>query len=119
MLIRCCSAAVHQDSFFLITGSEPSFTGNIFRMDPETRSNYAVPISSRLYQPIAVDYDPVKQTIYWTEVGVLNHIRSASLNGSNVQTVRDAGAGLCSGFLMFKTIVMHIWFFFREFTCKF
>ena len=106
-------AAVHQDSFFLITGSEPSFTGNIFRMDPETRSNYAVPISIRLYQPIAVDYDPVKQTIYWTEVGVLNHIRSASLNGSNVQTVRDAGAGLCLGFLMFKTIFRHKLFFFR------
>ena len=62
-------------------------------MDPDTRSNYAVPMSSRLFNPIAVDYDPVEQTIYWTEVGVYNHIRSASLNGSGVRTVRDAGAG--------------------------
>ena len=49
-------------------------------MDPDTRSNYALPMSSRLFNPIAVDYDPVEQTIYWTEVGVYNHIRSASLN---------------------------------------
>ena len=62
-------------------------------MDTDTRSNYAVPMSSRLFNPIAVDYDPVEQTIYWTEVGVYNHIRSASLNGSGVRTVKDAGAG--------------------------
>lgn len=95
MLTLFCSAGVHQDSFFLITSSKPFWTGTILRVDPETLSNYPVPLSSRLYQPIAVDYDPVTQTIYWTEVGVLNHIRSASLNGSNVQTFRDAGAGLC------------------------
>ena len=62
-------------------------------MDPDTHSKYAVPMSSRLFNPIAVDYDPVEQTIYWTEAGVYNRIRSASLDGSGVRTVKDAGAG--------------------------
>ena len=51
-------------------------------------------MSSRLFNPIAVDYDPVEKIIYWTEVGVVNRVRSASLNGSDVQTVRDTGAGV-------------------------
>ena len=95
--------AVHPDSFFLIATSEPFFVGYITRMDPETRSSYTVPMSSRLYRPIAVDYDPVERKIYWTEVGLFNQIRSASLDGSGVLTVTDAGAGLCSRFPICET----------------
>ena len=87
-------AAVHPDSFLLITGSDSAVTGTIFRVDTETNSSIPVPMSSDLYNPIAVDYDPVEKIIYWTEVGVVNRVRSASLNGSDVQTVRDTGAGV-------------------------
>ena len=91
-------AAFHADYLF-IAGREPSGTGVILRMDPETGTNMSLPIPSLLSNPIAVDFDPVEQKIYWTEVGVLNQIRSTSLEGNAyIQTIRDAGASLCSIF---------------------
>ena len=66
-------------------------------MDPETGTNMSLPIPSLLSNPIAVDFDPVEQKIYWTEVGVLNQIRSTSPDGNAyIQTIRDAGASVCS-----------------------
>ena len=62
-------------------------------MDIETRSNYRIPMSGPLLSPIAVDYDPVDSTIYWTEVGVVSRVRASALNGSGVHTVWDAGPG--------------------------
>ena len=88
-------AAFHPESLFIV-GRNPSGTGDILRVDPETGSNISMPISRLLSNPIAVDFDPLEQTIYWTEVGVFNRIRSSSLNGSNIHTVRDAGPGRCS-----------------------
>ena len=96
-------AAFHPESLFIV-GRNPSGTGDILRVDPETGSNISMPISRLLSNPIAVDFDPVEQKIYWAEVGVLNQIRSTSLDGNAyIQTIRDAGASLCSSLLMSKS----------------
>ncbi|XP_076456135.1 uncharacterized protein LOC143290513 isoform X2 [Babylonia areolata] len=77
-----------QAPFFLIASSIGSNVGgSIHRMDVETKTNYIIPMTQALYYPIAVDYDPVEQTIYWTEVGLITGIRGAALNGSGVHTV--------------------------------
>ena len=78
-------------------------------MDVETSSNYALPMSSALFQPVAVDYDPVERDVYWTEVGVLSQVRVASLDGSGVRTVTDVGDGQW----------IWIWFWFWFGTCLF
>ncbi|KAK7092478.1 hypothetical protein V1264_008216 [Littorina saxatilis] len=61
-------------------------------MDTDTYANYALPMSPTTHNPIAVDYDPVDEQIYWTEVNKdFNAIRSAGLNGTGMQTVYDGG----------------------------
>ncbi|XP_070174673.1 low-density lipoprotein receptor-related protein 4-like isoform X2 [Littorina saxatilis] len=79
------------DTFLLVTSSGRTSTSNdgaIFRIDPETISNYRVNMSITLDNPIAVDYDPVEGRIYWTESSrYFNRIRSSNLDGSNVKTV--------------------------------
>ncbi|KAK7092469.1 low-density lipoprotein receptor 2-like [Littorina saxatilis] len=86
------TAEIIPDSFFLIAAtSVTSVGGSIFLMDTETRSNYIIPMSPSLLNPIALDYDPVEKRIFWTEVGIVNHIRSAGLTGGRAETVFDAG----------------------------
>ena len=100
-------AAFHPESLFIV-GRNPSGTGDILRVDPETGSNISMPISSLLSNPIALDFDPVEQKLYWTEVGVLNQIRSTSPDGlAYIQTIRDAGTSVCSWFLMSKSTFIH------------
>ncbi|KAK7483356.1 hypothetical protein BaRGS_00025416 [Batillaria attramentaria] len=76
------TSAVEPSEFFLITSSE----GKIYRMDVETLSNIVIPIPG-VYNPIAVDYDPVEDRLYWTDVGI-RQILSAHLDGSGVRIVR-------------------------------
>ncbi|XP_076456132.1 uncharacterized protein LOC143290510 isoform X2 [Babylonia areolata] len=81
------SANLQAPFFILASNVASSVGGSIHLMDVETRSNIIVPMTNDLYHPIAVDYDPVEQTIYWTEVGLIKGIRGAALNGSGVHTV--------------------------------
>ncbi|XP_070174698.1 uncharacterized protein [Littorina saxatilis] len=86
------SAANDDDSFFLIGSTRASEPGLIQRMDTKTITNYAVNMASLLYNPVAVDYNPVDEKIYWTEVTTtFNAIRSADLDGSGVHTIYNAG----------------------------
>ncbi|XP_076455694.1 uncharacterized protein LOC143290240 isoform X2 [Babylonia areolata] len=87
-----------QAPFFLIVSSVGSGVGGkVHRMDVETRSNIVVPMTQALYHPVAVDYDPVEQTVYWTEVGLRKGIRGSALDGSGMHTVlsvdRDSTVG--------------------------
>ncbi|XP_076456068.1 low-density lipoprotein receptor-related protein 6-like [Babylonia areolata] len=87
------SANLQAPFFLLASNVASSVGGSIHRMDVETRSNIVVPMTGTLYRPIAVDYDPVEQTIYWTEVGLLKGIRGSALNGSGMHTVLNTGSG--------------------------
>ncbi|XP_076454328.1 uncharacterized protein LOC143289237 isoform X2 [Babylonia areolata] len=81
-----------QAPFFLLASSVQSLVGgSIRRTDVETKTNYIVPMEDALFQPIAVDYDPVEQTIYWTEVGLRKGIRGSALNGSGIHSVLSTG----------------------------
>ncbi|XP_076455410.1 uncharacterized protein LOC143289997 isoform X2 [Babylonia areolata] len=77
--------------FFITSNIASSVGGSIHRMDVETFTNYVVPMNGSLYRPIAVDYDPVEETIYWTEVGQRKGIQGSALNGSGMHTVLNAG----------------------------
>ena len=91
MPIPFFNPAIHRNDFFLIAGSSQG--PGIYRMDIETRSNYPIPVLGSLFTPIALDYDPVDSTIYWTEVGTLSEVRACNLDGSNLRTLLDAGQG--------------------------
>ncbi|XP_076447106.1 uncharacterized protein LOC143284291 [Babylonia areolata] len=80
-----------QAPFILLASSVQSDGGRIIRIDVETRSYWPVPMKDTLFQPIAVDYDPVEQTIYWTEVGLRKGIRGSALNGSGTHSVLRTG----------------------------
>ncbi|XP_070174699.1 uncharacterized protein [Littorina saxatilis] len=90
--IATFTAARQDDTFLLIAISRVDRPGSIYRVDTDTNTNHKIQMSSTPYNPIAIDYDPVKETIYWTEVNRDFHaIRSAGLDGTGVQTVYDGG----------------------------
>lgn len=68
-----------------------TFEESIVRMDMETLSYINIPISN-LRQPAAIDYDPVGDRIYWTDL-VTNGIQCAFLNGSNTTVLKNLGLG--------------------------
>lgn len=63
-------------------------------MDLNTYSFITVPLAGH-ENPIAVDYDYVNARIYWTDVAA-DEIRSASLDGTDNETVRALGDGECT-----------------------
>lgn len=76
-------AANPKDQFFLIASS----AGRIYRVDLRTNSQIVLPIPD-LFNPIAVDFDPLEGRIYWTEIGH-KQILTSYLNGSHVTIVRQ------------------------------
>ncbi|XP_070174676.1 low-density lipoprotein receptor-related protein 2-like isoform X2 [Littorina saxatilis] len=88
------------DDYFLLVAASPrsyysssssSSSHAIYRVDPDTAAYYRIPMNRTLYNPMAIDYDPVEEKIYWTEKGtIVNRIRSSSLNGRNIATVLSA-----------------------------
>ncbi|XP_076455166.1 scavenger receptor cysteine-rich domain-containing protein DMBT1-like [Babylonia areolata] len=78
-----CSTAQQPSQFILFTDSQNQ---SIIRMDLNSFSFITIPIRGH-QNPVAIDYDPVDQRIFWTDVAA-KEIRSASLDGSNNATVR-------------------------------
>ncbi|XP_070174677.1 prolow-density lipoprotein receptor-related protein 1-like isoform X1 [Littorina saxatilis] len=88
------------DDYFLLVAASPrsyysssssSSSHAIYRVDPDTAAYYRIPMNRTLYNPMAIDYDPVEEKIYWTEKGtIVNRIRSSSLNGRNIATILSA-----------------------------
>lgn len=44
-----------------------------------------------VYNPLAIDFDPVEQRLYWTDDDGVAGIHSAKLDGKNVSTIIDSG----------------------------
>lgn len=63
-----------------------SYSHRIIRLDVGTISNYPIPMEG-VFGPFAVDYDPLEDRIYWTDIDI-KEIRTAFLNGTGSQTVR-------------------------------
>nr|AYH91780.1 deleted in malignant brain tumors 1 protein [Pomacea canaliculata] len=63
----------------------------IQRIDMATISNIVLPMSG-LLNPVAVDFDPITNRVYWSDVAERT-IRSANLDGSNVRLVFNFGTG--------------------------
>ncbi|KAK7482465.1 hypothetical protein BaRGS_00026282 [Batillaria attramentaria] len=71
-----------RDKFLLLTASRVK---RIIRMGLDVPSNIVVPLDG-VDNPVAVDFDPVQDRIYWADTG-LKEIRSAFLNGSDSKVV--------------------------------
>jgi len=80
--IRCCcvlAAAVVYDNFLLFVDGPQ---GKLFQMALNGTTVLELPASSKPQNPVAVDFDPVTQTVYWTDIESRT-IRRAAINGSN------------------------------------
>ncbi|KAK3087601.1 hypothetical protein FSP39_008130 [Pinctada imbricata] len=80
-----CSSAKIPNNFLLITDT---VNKTIYRMDLSSGGSYVdIPLHNH-DNPIAIDYDPIQDYIYWTDVGS-HQIRKAKLDGTGDSTVRQ------------------------------
>lgn len=75
-------------SFLLIVDSGAA----MFRLDPDVFSYTRLPIQN-LQSPVAIDYDPEEDRVYWTDIRA-KEIRSAFLNGTNNQLIFSLHPGM-------------------------
>ncbi|KAK7483332.1 hypothetical protein BaRGS_00025392, partial [Batillaria attramentaria] len=73
------TSGVIEQNFLLITNDVFDSFDSLFLIDIDTETDIGVPVVTTA--PFAIDYDPVDNQIFWTELGV-GEIRKASLNGS-------------------------------------
>ena len=79
-VLRCArSAAVVYDNFLLFVDGPQ---GKLFQMALTGSTVLELPVSSKPQNPVAVDFDPVTQSVYWTDIESRT-VRRATLNGSN------------------------------------
>ena len=77
----CCvnlAAVVHDNFLLFVDGPQ----GKLFQMALNGTTVLELPASSKPQNPVAVDFDPVTSTVYWTDIESRT-IRRAALNGSN------------------------------------
>jgi len=70
---------VVRDNFLLFVDGPQ---GKLFQMALNGTTVLELPASSKPQNPVAVDFDPETQTIYWTDIESRT-IRRADINGSN------------------------------------
>ncbi|XP_025078557.1 low-density lipoprotein receptor-related protein 8-like isoform X2 [Pomacea canaliculata] len=86
------TAGIIPKSFLLIVDSGAA----MFRLDPDVFSYTRLPIQN-LQSPVAIDYDPEEDRVYWTDIRA-KEIRSAFLNGTNNQLIFSLHPGAsCEG----------------------
>lgn len=65
-------------------------TGEIYKVPltvPDTPCEL-LPIKTKIARPVAVDYDPVKGKVYWTDV-TLDQVARAYPNGSDLEVIAN------------------------------
>jgi len=72
------AAVVHDNFLLFVDGPQ----GKLFQMALNGTTVLELPASSKPQNPVAVDFDPVTSTVYWTDIESRT-IRRAALNGSN------------------------------------
>jgi sugar lactone lactonase YvrE len=83
----CNLSAQIPDNWLLVTDSRKQL---IYRIDLTTGSYITIPLIGT-DNPVAIDYDPLKRVVYWTDVGS-KQIRSANLDNRKVTTVLQLGS---------------------------
>ena len=68
-----------RDNFLLFVDGPQ---GKLFQMALNGTTVVELPASSKPQNPVAVDFDPLTQTVYWTDIESRT-VRRADLNGSN------------------------------------
>ncbi|XP_025082125.1 low-density lipoprotein receptor-related protein 5-like [Pomacea canaliculata] len=81
------SSAIIPQKFLLVT----DYHNGIRRIDIDTGSNVTIRPSG-LQDPLGIDYDPVDGRVYWSNQ-LEKTIRSANLDGSDAQLVRNFSQG--------------------------
>ncbi|KAL8562352.1 hypothetical protein ACOMHN_066066 [Nucella lapillus] len=82
-----CSTTQLPQQFLLFTDTA---NRNIYHMDLNSSSFITIPLAGHA-NPLAIDYDPAQLRVYWTDVAA-KQIRSAGLDGTNNETVRQLPA---------------------------
>jgi len=78
-LQRAVAVSVVHDNFLLFVDGPQ---GKLFQMALNGTTVLELPAASKPQNPVAVDFDPETQTIYWTDIESRT-IRRADINGSN------------------------------------
>ena len=89
----CAVAAVVHDNFLLFVDGPQ---GKLFQMALNGTTVLELPVSSKPQNPVAVDFDPLTRTVYWTDIESRT-VRRAALNGSNQETFLQLQPGEQTG----------------------
>jgi len=68
--------------------------GKLFQMALNGTTVLELPVSSPPQNPVAVDFDPLTQTVYWTDIESRT-VRRAAINGSNQEIFLQLQPGAC------------------------
>jgi len=82
------AAVVHDNFLLFVDGPQ----GKLFQMALNGTAVLELPASSKPQNPVAVDFDPVTKSVYWTDIESRT-IRRAALNGSNKEIFLQLQSG--------------------------
>lgn len=76
--MTCCCPVVYDNFLLFVDGPQ----GKLFQMALNGTTVLELPVSSKPQNPVAVDFDPLTRTVYWTDIESRT-VRRATLNGSH------------------------------------
>lgn len=79
-----------RDNFLLVTDS---YQKELYQFGTFSNEVYAIP-TGKHYRPIAIDYDPVREKIFWTDTNA-KVIKTSGLKGEGVAVVKAFTSGDC------------------------
>jgi len=84
------SVAVVYDNFLLFVDGPQ---GKLFQMALNGTTVLELPAAGKPQNPVAIDFDPMTNTVYWTDIESRT-IRRAALNGSNKEIFLQLQPGM-------------------------
>ncbi|GAB1603458.1 low-density lipoprotein receptor-related protein 4-like isoform X1 [Argonauta hians] len=81
---KTCETDLATDNFLLVTDS---YRKQIFQISMLTGKVQALDVRDH-FRPLAIDYDPIRQVIYWTDVAHKS-IKKAEINGAHETLVKQ------------------------------
>ncbi|KAL5004150.1 hypothetical protein ScPMuIL_017606 [Solemya velum] len=83
ILVCISTVGVLRDNFLLVTDS---YQKELYQFGTFSNEVYAIP-TGKHYRPIAIDYDPVREKIFWTDTNA-KVIKTSGLKGEGVAVVK-------------------------------
>ena len=96
----CLLSDIVSDGFLLATDS---FLHAIVQISIDTsRLEYTALDLGSMTNPIAVDYDPIEDRVYWSDVKE-QKVQRAFMNGTGKEVITTPGYGIRGEFILFGT----------------